>query len=393
MLRACNICMDIVTKYLMATNVGDDLEAKSGNLKTLASVFSKYGGVLGKVAQTLSLENKDSDVFDESKPYASKQTNDYVLDVLSKSIEFSDITILPDIYKNGSLGQVYKGIYEEKDIIIKVKYEGVDEQTRGDFQILDMLIKYLGYQSSANAMIDIKERMLEELDYNIEALNQTEMRELYKDDENIVIPFILDKFTSGNTIVMEYMEGFQGFNDFIKNSNQDDRNVIGNLLLKFIFESIYKHGLYYSDNHYGNFLVKDSSKLCILDFGCLGRFDLIMIHKIQAIHRSLYLKNQEIFYETMEMIGVITTETSVESREYCYEFFTLQYQPLIEDNFVFSDEWVDRAGCKNTVLMKEWVLPKNFIYLHKIPYGLYHVLGKLKMTVNCGEYLYDTYIR
>jgi predicted unusual protein kinase regulating ubiquinone biosynthesis (AarF/ABC1/UbiB family) len=242
-------------------------------------------------------------------------------------------------------------------------------------------------------MTDIRERMLEELDYNIEAVNQTEIRELYKDNDDVVIPLVLDQFTSGNTIVMEYMEGYQGLKEFIGNSTQEDRNFIGNTLIKFVFESIYKHGLYYSDNHYGNFLVKDSSKLCILDFGCLGRFDSIMLEKLLAIHRSVYTKDREMFYETMEMIGILTTETSVESREYCYEFFTLQYEPLAQKDFVFSDEWVDKSACKNTVLMKEWVLPANFIYLHKIPYGLYHILGKLKMTVDCGEYLYDTYVR
>ena len=50
-MRGYNICMDIVSKYLTSKS------------KTLASMFSKYGGVLGK---TLSLENEESD---DSKPW------------------------------------------------------------------------------------------------------------------------------------------------------------------------------------------------------------------------------------------------------------------------------------------------------------------------------------
>jgi hypothetical protein len=34
---------------------------------------------------------------------------------------------------------------------------------------------------------------------------------------------------------------------------------------------------------------------------------------------------------------------------------------------------------KETELMKEWVLPQDMVYFNKIPYGMYHILTKLKL--------------
>ena len=61
-IRTCNIVKDITLVYLSDRDQDTDLNSKSKSLKKLASVFSSYGGVLGKIAQTLSLENQQSNV-------------------------------------------------------------------------------------------------------------------------------------------------------------------------------------------------------------------------------------------------------------------------------------------------------------------------------------------
>lgn len=398
MLRTCNIIKDITIKYLtMTTEEDDDLNSKSKSLKTLASVFSTYGGVLGKISQTLSLENEDSNVYDSVKPLASNRTHKYVTDVLMNTDEFRNIDIEPAIYKNGSLGQVYKAYDIEKNkLIIKVKYVNLDDETKSDLSIVETLIKYL-YSTPhvQNALLDIQNKMMEELDYSNEVNNQIKIKKIWdsKTISHVKIPKVYIELSSTNVIVMEYMEDFVSMSDFLENSTQEEKNNIGNLMIEFVFENLYEHNIYYSDNHYGNFLVKDNNTLCVLDFGCVTCYEDNMVTDLKNIHKNIFNEDKDGFFEIMTRIGILSDETTDESKEYCYQFFKLQYEPLVKENFVFTDEWVDRAGEKNMTLMKEWGLPLGFIYLHKIPYGLYHILGKLNLEVDCCKYLYEKYIK
>ena len=398
-LRTCNIIKDITITYLtMNTDEDDDLISKTRSLRTLASVFSSYGGALGKIAQTLSLENERSDVYDRVKPLASNQTHKYMTDVLMNADDFRNIDIEPEIYRNGSLGQVYKAYDIEKNkLIIKVKYSNLDDETKSDLEIVETLIKYL-YSTThiQNALIDIQYKMMEELDYSNEVNNQIKIKELWdskKTNSHIKIPKVYTDLSSTNVIVMEYMEDFVSMSDFLENSTQEEKNNIGNLMIEFVFENLYEHNIYYSDNHYGNFLVKDNNTLCVLDFGCVTCYEDNMITDLKNIHMKIFNEDKDGFYEIMTRIGILSDETTDESKEYCYQFFKLQYEPLVKENFVFTDEWVDKAGEKNMILMKEWGLPLGFIYLHKIPYGLYHILGKLHLEVDCCKYLYEKYIK
>lgn len=396
MLRSCNICMDIMTKYLSNMSLSGDnsnLEEKTDSLKCLASVFAKYGGVLGKIAQVLSFENENSNVFSESKPFSSKKTHKYATLELFKTEKFKDLEMENKIFKNGSLGQVYKGTMAGKNIILKVQYCGLDQQAQEDFSIINMIIKFL-YSTNTleNAVKDIKDKMQEELNYENEKANQIKFAELYKDSSDIVIPSIIGNLCDTKTVVMEFMDGFTDMTSFISNSTQETRNKIGNIMLKFTFENIYKHNLFYSDNHYGNFLVKDE-KLCVLDFGCVSIIEDPLLSALKNIHKYLYENDKDNFVKTMKTAGILNEETSKISVDYCYDFFKLQYRPLLDDDFIITDEWVDTVGEKDVLKMKEWSLPPHWIYLHKIPYGLYHILGKMNMKTNCSKYLYETYCK
>ena len=396
MLRSCNICMDIMTQYLSSvalTKGGNDLNKKSAALKCLSAVFSKYGGVLGKIAQILSFENEDSDTFDKSNPLSSKKTHEHVMDVVSNQPKYKSVKFANEIYRNGSLGQVYKGNFEGSDIVIKVQYLGVKDQSSDDFSIIDFLVKYLySINHLENAIIDIKSKMNDELDYRNELANQLMFYEMYKNNDGIKIPKVIPELCGETIVCMEYMKDYIDLTTFIKSSTQDSKNIIGNNMIKFVFESIYKNNLFYSDNHYGNFLVKDKT-LCVLDFGCVDNISSDVLLTLKKIHKSMYESDKELFIQTMQDAKILTETTSEKSKQYCYDFFKLTYEPLTTKDFVFSDEWVDNANEKEMQVMSEWSLPRGWIYLHKIPYGLYHILGKMNCNVNCGEYLYETYIK
>jgi lysozyme family protein len=63
-----------------------------------------------------------------------------------------------------------------------------------------------------------------------------------------------------------------------------------------------------------------------------------------------------------------------------WEYFSLQLQPQLNNNFTFTEDWLDKVTNKDMLLMKEWNLPANCAYLNKLNYGFPHVLTKLKTS-------------
>ena len=182
MLRSGSICISFLYKYLTSDNEinkEDDVDGnknlvkKSNKLKCLADTFQSYGGVLAKLSQFLCYENQDSSVFSDCKPFSRDDTIKYFKEHYKNYPEFfKDVKYIDfEPYKSGSVGQVHKAIYkDDTDIIIKVQYVGLKEQIDSDLFILDKLISYMySFANLSNAMIDIKTKLNEELDYTLES--------------------------------------------------------------------------------------------------------------------------------------------------------------------------------------------------------------------------------
>lgn len=388
MLRSSSICASFMYNYLVSDSEckdknGNPLDKKCQKLRCLSDTLQSYGGVLSKLSQMLSLNDQDSTVFSDCKPFSKEKTIEYFKDFIQKSnynLEFVDY----NVYKSGSVGQVHKAVYKDTNIVFKVQYVGLAEQTEHDLNMLDQITSYLYYFADMkHAMVDIKTKMYEELDYNQELKNQQMMAKLHKNSNFIEIPEVIPELSTKTIIAMKLVDG-TGIVEFINNSTQNQRNKLGMCIVKFIFENIYKNGILYSDVHYGNLLVKNDSTLCMLDFGCLHEINETLLNHLRKLHISIKNNNKDEFYKIVEDMGIIDQTISPESKIYIYEYFCLQYEPWITEEFEFTEEWLDNASDKNAVLMKEWTLPQNMVYFNKLPYGSYHILTKLGLK---GKFL------
>lgn len=394
MLRAGSLCVSLLYKYMTSSSeTKDDISEKSRKLRLLSETFSQYGGILSKISQILVLNDTDNSVFSDCKPFSREKTHAYIVKQYQNNTAFFQPVkeIDFEIYKSGSVGQVYRArMVDDRSIILKVQYSGLAEQTKQDLKILDMVISYLysDFTDMKNAIVDIKTKINEELDYQIEKRNQQYVYQAFVDNQQIRIPEIIEPLCNDRILAMEFMEGYTVLNEFISNSTQEQKNEIGKLIIHFIFESLFKHHILYPDAHYGNFLVKnDASAISVLDFGCLVFIEPELIDYLKQIHYSLKANDKGVFLTILQAIGIINDNTSEASKDYAFEYFRLQYEPLLidTDEFQFYPEWLDLVGDKNIDLMKEWTCPPNMVYLHKIPYGLYHLLTNMDLKCNVGE--------
>jgi ubiquinone biosynthesis protein len=389
----------------------DDFSSKHNKLHCLRNTFANYGGILSKISQILSYAEGDmnNDVFSNCKPYNAEKTLAFLKNEMKSNPEFFKPLQSLDlkVFKSGSIGQVHKGfLLDNTEVILKVQYFGLDKQFETDLKILDSLVNYLYTNNSGllnNALKHIHEKLFEELDYNHEYLNQQQLYDIWEIEnqhENIHIPKLIPELCTDKILCMEFIDGLC-LNDFLEIATQEEKNYIGMKLLHFTFTNIYKYNIFYSDIHYGNFIIKDKNILYITDFGCINSIDEDLKNNLKNLHYALLKDDREKFFElikTMEMdinyeesfeeddSDEIKNKKISDSEDYMYEYFKLQYEPWCSLDFHFTTEWVHKASQKDVNMMKNWKLPPHVVYLNKIPYGLFHVFSKLNMSGNFLEF-------
>ena len=352
MLRSGSICISFLYKYLTSENNTENeegyktLEKRSDKLKCLSDTFQNYGGVLAKLSQILSSDVQDHKVFSECKPFSEKETINFLKKEFDNNYDFfknvEELNFV--VFRSGSVGQVHKAVYKKdgecNDIVLKVQYVGLMQQVKTDLFILDQVTNYLfSFADLSNAMTDIKTKLHEELDYKIELSNQLLMEKLWFNDNNIKIPKIIPELCNDKILGMFFVDA-NSLSYFIDNSTQEERNNIAEHMIRFIFTNIYKHKIFYSDIHYGNFLVKNNEELYAMDFGCLINLDDDLYSNLINLHLSVLEENIDLFYKILEDMKIINKSISEKSKIYIYEYFKLQYTPWISETFEFNEEFL-----------------------------------------------------
>jgi predicted unusual protein kinase regulating ubiquinone biosynthesis (AarF/ABC1/UbiB family) len=169
-----------------------------------------------------------------------------------------------------SIGQVYRArLHDGREVAVKVQYPGVAQAVRADMQNLGMILRLLkriapGLDVKATAE-EVRSRIGDELDYELEAQNQRSMARIFRGHPFIVVPDVVTSLTREKVIVSEFVSGL-GF-DAIKQLDQPTRNRVGETVFRFYFGCMYRHHQFSGDPHPGNFLLMDDGRVAFLDFG------------------------------------------------------------------------------------------------------------------------------
>lgn len=178
---------------------------------------------------------------------------------------------------SGMISVVYKAIKgkEGKTVAIKMKRKNIDKKLEESIHNLNFLLYCLTFvpilqmyaipQSIQENIASLKEQtsFIKEVD------NMLLVQQNFKRLPYIVIPQVYKEITlkHNNVIVTDFVDG----NQVIKVA-KEDREEYAQLLNKFVFISLFVHGVSHGDLHGGNILFLkdgDKKKIGLLDFGVL----------------------------------------------------------------------------------------------------------------------------
>jgi predicted unusual protein kinase regulating ubiquinone biosynthesis (AarF/ABC1/UbiB family) len=173
-----------------------------------------------------------------------------------------------------SIGQVYRGVLlDGREVAVKVQYPGVAAAVRADMSNLGLILRVVkriapGLDPKAIGE-EIRERIDEELDYELEAQNQRALARIFRGHPFIVIPDVVTSLSHERVMVSEFVSG-TGF-EAMKALPQGERNRIGEMVFRFYFGCLYRHGQFSGDPHPGNSMLLHDGRMAFLDFGLYKR--------------------------------------------------------------------------------------------------------------------------
>ena len=178
-----------------------------------------------------------------------------------------------------SIGQVHRGRWVDgTDIAVKVQYPNAEEAVLADLRQVTRLAKAFGGLLPG---IDVKalsreleDRVVEELDYRLEAQAQAVFADRFADDEHFFVPRPIAY--SRRVLVTEWMASSSSLATVIEQGTQAERNHCGTLYARFMFAGPARAGMVHADPHPGNFRVVPGvggapDRLGVLDYGAVAR--------------------------------------------------------------------------------------------------------------------------
>ncbi|HWI06926.1 MAG TPA: AarF/ABC1/UbiB kinase family protein, partial [Solirubrobacteraceae bacterium] len=279
-----------------ATNVarGDDAREKAlakRQLETAEQIVAALGAMKGaamKLGQVMSFldvglvpeeyreefQAKLAELRDAAPKVAYKDMKKVIEGEYGAPIDEVFETFDPVPIAAASIGQVYKArLHDGRHVAVKVQYPGVAQAVRADMQNLGIILRLMKMVAPGidpKAMGDeIRSRIDEELDYELEAQNQRTVARLYRNHPFIVVPEVITKLSHEKVIVTEFVSG-RGFEE-LKQLPQEERDRLGEIVYRFYFGCMYRHHQFSGDPHPGNSLLLDDGRMAFLDFGLFKR--------------------------------------------------------------------------------------------------------------------------
>jgi predicted unusual protein kinase regulating ubiquinone biosynthesis (AarF/ABC1/UbiB family) len=289
-----------------------------------------------------------------------------------------------------SIGQVHRAMTSDGRVVaVKVQYPGIAEIITADLDNVRLLRSLLRISSPGldveELLAELRERVLEELDYDLEAGHQRRFADYYAGHPTIHVPRVVDELSTRRVITSELVDGAR-FTEAASWS-QEERDLAGESIYRFVCRSLYELHSFNGDPHPGNYLFHGGGQVSFVDFGLVKRIWPHDLRPIVDAVRALCIDgDEEGFRRGLEDAGFlhraapVSTETVVEQWAIFYEMIRAPRRVTVTPEY--SSELVRRCFDVRGPLAPYATVPRAYAILQRINVGLFGVLGELRAAAN-----------
>jgi predicted unusual protein kinase regulating ubiquinone biosynthesis (AarF/ABC1/UbiB family) len=291
-----------------------------------------------------------------------------------------------------SIGQVHRAVTKNGvPVAVKVQYPGVDDAIRADLTNTDFLFRALGLLfpglDPKPLVEELRARIVEELDYRVEADNQQLFADYYKGHPFIHVPEVLREFSTGRVLTTELAVGSR-FSD-VELWSQEERDAAAESIFRFVFRSIYRLGAFNGDPHPGNYLFLPGGRVTFLDFGLVKRYTPDEVAMFESLIRAFVIDRDIAEFRSELEHHHVLRETDI-SDDDIRQYFGHFYEFVMEDRELeftpeFASETIRRMFDPSSPyahVARSSNVPPAFVITQRINLGLHAVLGRLRARRN-----------
>ncbi|GGP88401.1 ABC1 kinase family protein [Streptomyces roseolilacinus] len=299
-----------------------------------------------------------------------------------------------------SIGQVHRAVWHDgRRVAVKVQYPGAGEALLSDLTQLSRFARLLGPlvpgMDIKPLIAEMRDRVSEELDYELEARAQQEHAAEFADDPDVVVPGVVHR--SDQVLVTEWIDGVP-LSEVIANGTPEERDRAGQLLARFLFSGPARTGLLHADPHPGNFRLLPGedggeTRLGVLDFGTVDRLPGGLPETIGLCLRMALEGEAETVYELLCDEGFVKESIELDP-DAVLDYLLPIIEPAEVDEFLFTREWIRTQAARIAdprspahQLGKQMNLPPAYLLIHRVTLSTIGVLCQLNASVRLREEL------
>ncbi|MFD8953170.1 ABC1 kinase family protein [Streptomyces xanthophaeus] len=298
-----------------------------------------------------------------------------------------------------SIGQVHRAVWHDgRQVAVKVQYPGAGEALLSDLKQLSRFAGLLGPlmpgMDIKPVITELRERVTEELDYELEAEAQRSHADAFDGDEDVVVPDVVHQ--GDQVLVTEWLEGTP-LSEVIADGTQEERDRAGQLLARFLFSGPARTGLLHADPHPGNFRLVSGAdgrtRLGVLDFGTVDRLPGGWPRPIGRSLRMTLDGDAEGVYGHLCAEGFVKKSIELDP-DAVLDYLKPIIEPAAAEEFTFTRPWLRGQAARIAdprspahQLGRQINLPPSYVLIHRVTLSTIGVLCQLGATVRLREEL------
>ncbi len=369
--------------------VAEEATEMMGNMK---GAFMKLGQILSFAIEAVpeNARNALQKLQMDAPPMAFPIVAQVIAEDLGKPITALFARFDREPIAAASIGQVHRArLHDGTEVAVKVQYPGVADAIENDLRAskgLAAMVSAINHNIDAHGVVEeVKERLFEELDYAQELRNQQVFYEIWRGHPLVRVPAVYPALSSARVLTQQYCPGLS-FNDFVKVATPAEKKLAVHVIHDFVFDSMNRYCLFNGDPHPGNYIFQDDGGIVFIDYGCVKSFNPDFIRDLQAMNRTLMEERRQDFEALLKKMQVVLPERPYDLDE-LWDFFCYHSHPFRTDRvFTFTPEWVQEAfSVMDPTKQTRINLPKNFVFLNRITFGLNSIMLALDAAENFHE--------
>ena len=368
--------------------------AVAGSFGRLKGASMKMGQVLGYVDVGLphDLRAALSALHTQSQPLSFERLRAVVEADLGARGRLLTAAMHASPLAAASLGQVHRSTLPDGTrVVVKILYPGVAGTIERDFRGAAFGSRFASwlYPSARSFVREVRERVLEECDYALEARRQTRFAALFADHPTIVVPAVHADFSSPRVLTTTFVEGLHLDAYLTWRRDAATKERVATALVDFYLGALFEHGLYHCDPHPGNYLFTGDGRVALIDFGCAREFAPSFVGRLASLTRALIADDRDAIYHALSAFG-LAGEDKAYHHESTRWLLRALYGSLLRDQvgpFELGGEVRLREVLRRGWRSRKLAVPGELLFLLRTVVGLSSVVARLDVRANWHQRL------